>query len=723
MSDKTSDPLQGERPNLRNSLLADRLTSLTAGLSEADSAPIAQALEIPVRNDQSGPARPEGVDVALILKHLGVDPPTLTAAILSDSRLQNELDLKEIERTFGSTVANLVRNVRWLNTFNVYSPEVISNPDQAEILRRMLLAMVDDVRAVLIKLAFRVERLRNLSSESYEVGHYIARETLELYSRLANRLGIGQLKWELEDLAFRYLNPQIYRKIAASLTESRASREAYLKRVVDILKDRLQAEGIGAELSGRPKHIYSIWKKMQRKQVDFKDVYDLRAVRILVDQVSTCYSTLGFIHGLWQYIPGEFDDYIATPKTNGYQSLHTVVVGPEAAMVEIQIRTRAMDQFANLGVAAHWRYKEGGKHEHAVVKSIESLRKLLDNKDDGNHLLDDFKTDLYTGRIFVLTPTGELKELPKGATPLDFAYLIHTEIGHRCRGAKVNRKIVPLSYTLQSGDQVEILTSREAEPKRSWLDSSPGYLKTPGARSKVRQWFRKQDRERNLRDGKAILEKLCRQNGIKQIDQAGLVKHFRVSQFDELLAAIGRAEFSPEQLGEALIPPEEVDEMPAILSVRKSLTPAPGSDVNVHGVENLLTSFAQCCKPVAGDPIIGYISGAKGVAIHRRNCKNIDQLPERKQNRLIKVDWGDNPQARTVDVLVRAMDRSGLLRDVTQILANEQIHIRKATSRPNPKDHTVNIKVTLEVVDSEQLTRTLEKINRLPHILEAGRKG
>ncbi|MGH8476580.1 MAG: RelA/SpoT family protein [Methylococcales bacterium] len=656
------------------------------------------------------------------MKRLGVDPPTLTATLLSDSRLNHALAIPEIELRFGATVANLVRNVRWLNTFNVYAREVISNPDQAEILRRMLLAMVDDVRAVLIKLAFRVERLRNLASESHEVGHYIARETLELYSRLANRLGIGQLKWELEDLAFRYLDPQIYRKIARSLTENRASREASVARVVELLKERLKAEGIDAEICGRPKHIYSIWKKMQRKQVDFNDVYDLQAVRILVDEVSTCYNTLGIIHGMWQYLPREFDDYIATPKTNGYQSLHTIVVGPEGAMVEIQIRTYAMDQFARLGVAAHWRYKEGGKHDSAISKSIESLRKLLDNKDD-NYLLDDFKTDLYTGRIFIVTPNGELKELPKGATPLDFAYYIHTEIGHRCRGAKVNRKIVPLSYTLQSGQQVEILTAREAKPKRSWLDPYAGYLKTAGARSKVRQWFRRQDREGNLRDGKGILEKLCRQYAIKQVDQSGLVKHFRLSQFDELMIAVGRADISPDQLADALIPPEKTDRLLEIAPLRKSRAQAPNQDVSVHGIDNLLTSFSQCCNPVAGDSIIGYISGAKGVAIHRLDCKNIVQLPERKRDRLIPVDWGDNPQARSVDVLIRAIDRTSLLRDITQILSNEQVHIREASSRANGKDHTVTIKLTLDILDAEQLTRTLAKINQLANILESGRKG
>ncbi len=720
MSDKNIAPTQ-RNPSNDEAHDCAVITRLRDGLSESDFASVAMAMEIPVSNELSGPARPRGTKVALILKGLGVDAATLTAAILSDSKLQHSLALNEIETDFGPTVANLVKNVRWLNTFNVYSPDVISNPSQAEILRRMLLAMVDDVRAVLIKLAYRVERLRNLSTEDYDVRRYIARETLDIYARLANRLGIGHLKWQLEDLAFRYLDPQIYKRIATSLTENRAIRVAYVKQFVEVLKTRLRQEDIDAEIYGRPKHIYSIWKKMQIKQVDFKDVYDLRAVRVIVDKVSTCYSTLGVIHGLWQYVAQEFDDYIANPKTNGYQSLHTVVVGPTGAIVEIQIRTREMDQFAELGVAAHWRYKEGGPHDRAAVRSVESLRRLLDNRDDDHYLLDDFRSDLYTDRIFVLTPIGELKELPRGATPLDFAYSVHTEIGHRCRGAKVNQRIVPLTYTLQSGDQVEILTARDGGPSRSWLDSHLGYLKTSGARSKVRHWFRKQDHERNLRDGKVILEKQRQTNGVKVIDKPALVRYFRLSNYEELLIAIGRAEISPEQLNYAFCPPARAADVPHVFPARKSISPATFSEVNVYGVDNLLTSFGRCCKPVVGDPIIGFISGSKGLVIHRRNCKNVLQMRLNKRDRFIEADWGDNPQIQAVDVFIRAIDRTGLLKDITQILSNERINISRSSSRTNTKDHTVIVNLTLEVLDIEQLNRTLEKINQLPHIVECGR--
>lgn len=698
------------------------LSRLAKGLSETEIAILERALKIPLDDDAAASKRPCGTQVALILKGLGVDTATLIAAILSDTRLQDRLGLDEITRLFDPTTANLVKNVRWLNTFNVYSRDIISNPNQAEILRRMLLAMVDDVRAVLIKLAFRVERLRKLSAEDYDLRRYIAQETLELYARLANRLGIRQLKWELEDLAFRYLNPQIYKKIAASLAENRALRVSYLDQFVALLKARLHDEGIDAKVYGRPKHIYSIWKKMQRKQVDIQQVYDLRAVRVIVDKVSTCYATLGVIHGLWQNVPQEFDDYIANPKTNGYQSLHTVVLGPEGALVEIQIRTLGMDQFAEFGVAAHWQYKEGGGHNQAAAQSLDSLRRLLEDRDDDNDLLDNFKTDLYTDRIFVLTPTGEIKELPRGATPLDFAYSVHTEVGHRCRGAKVDHRIVPLSYTLQSGEQVEILTTRDGAPSRSWLDPRLGYLKTSNARGKVRHWFRKQDHERNLRDGKFILDKQRQASGIKEIDRNALVEQFRLSSFDELLIAIGRADISPEQVHDAITPQESRLDRLEDLAARKSRPRHGNSDVQVHGVDNLLTHFARCCKPVFGDPIIGFISAGRGLVVHRQHCKNLLHLRLSKQERLIPVEWGDQPKAQAVDVVIRAIDRTGLLKDITQILSNEQINILEASTRSNHKDHTVRIELTLELLDTAQLNRILERIDQLPHVVESGRK-
>lgn len=492
---------------------------------------------------------------------------------------------------------------------------MIAAPDQAENLRRMLLAMVDDVRAVLIRLAYRVERQRLLPKQDNAESLYLARETMEIYAPLANRLGVGHLKWELEDLAFRLLEPRTYKNLAKGLAENRLAREKYIQDFVLQLQQELDKQGINAKVYGRPKHIYSIWRKMQRKKLDLHDLYDLLAVRVLVDKIPTCYTVLGLVHSLWTYVPREFDDYIANPKENGYQSLHTVIVGPQGMKVEIQIRTTEMDNYAELGVAAHWRYKEGGKYSAAMEKSIASLRRLLEEREDGN-LLEDFRTELYADRIFVLTPQGDLKELMKGATPIDFAYAIHTEIGHRCRGAKVNGHIVPLNYQLQSGEQVEILTSRESRPNRSWLNPNLGYLNTPHARGKVRHWFRKQDHEKNIRDGKAILDRIRQQLGLQKIALQQLRDSFRLARDEDVLIAIGRAEITSDQVINALESGDwRESELTALKPVRRS-APRGGSDqITVQGVGNLLTSFAQCCKPVPGDAIIGYITIGKGIVI------------------------------------------------------------------------------------------------------------
>ncbi len=704
-------------PKADNKLLRE----LTHGFSKEDAEQIEKAFATPIENTKPI-IRPKGSDVALILHGLGVDATTLVAALLSDPRLRDQLDENTIEEHFGKTIASMVNNVNWLNTFNVYSPEFIFKPDQAETLRRMLLAMIDDVRAVLIKLAYRVQRLRILPHEDYEVRLTISQETLDIYSPLANRLGIGQLKWKLEDLAFRYLEPQLYKKISNSLTESRADREAYLVNFISELSSEFDKHGIQAKIQGRPKHIYSIRKKMQRKKVDFVEVYDLRAVRIIVDKVATCYTALGIAHGRWQYVPQEFDDYIANPKPNGYQSLHTVIVGPDSAMVEIQIRTRNMHHFAELGVAAHWRYKEGGKQDTATEKTIASIRRLLENKDDDNSLLDDFRTDLYTDRIFVLTPKGELKDMLKGSTPLDFAYAVHTEVGHRCRGAKINGRIVPLTYALQSGEQIEILTAKEGSPSHNWLEPHLGYLKTSHARSKVRHWFREQDHEKNARDGKTILEKERQRLNINEIDPDNLLNHFHLSKFDDLLIRIGRADITVNQLAEALDPREKHDSFFNIQASKKPKTQIHHDDITVQGVGNLMTNFAQCCKPLPGDLIIGYITVGKGIAIHRQDCTNILQITQDKENRLVDVTWGHIPQAYPVDISVRAFDRQDLLRDITQILSNEHVNIQEASTHSNIQDQTVNMTMTLEIKDTTQLSQIIAKIGQLRNVLEAKRR-
>lgn len=669
------------------------------------------------------PALPSGLDVALILQQLGADEESIIAAILGDPRLRTVFVYEQTQREFGTTVADLVKNINWLNTFKEWKEEGLEVPEQAERLRRMLLAMVDDVRAVLIKLAFRIQRLRLLHLDNEKTRLSIARETLEIYAPLANRLGVGQVKWELEDLAFRYLEPQTYKQIAKSLEETRSERETYVQTFVQRLRDALEKEGIEAQANGRPKHIYSIWKKMKRKRLKVDELYDLRAVRVIVDKVSTCYAVLGVVHSLWGHIPQEFDDYIAHPKENGYQSLHTAVIGPQGKTVEVQIRTAAMDEFAESGVAAHWRYKEGGKQDVALEQAIASLRNLLENKSDDVELLEDFHAGLFSDRVFVLTPQGDILDLPKGATPLDFAYHVHTEVGHRCQGAKVNGRIVPLSYTLNSGEQVQVLTAKQAGPRRDWMNPNTGFLKTASARGKVRYWFRQQDHEHNLADGRLLLDREAQRLGARNVDLHELADHFHLSRTEDLLIGIGRGDISPAQLASALRLPELPGKPKAKPQLPAPIKPGTGdsSEIRILGVGNLLTQLAQCCRPVAGDDIIGYITQGKGVSIHRQDCPNILSLPSEGLARLVEVDWGEESESYAVDIQVEAFDRQGLLRDITLVLANEHANVLAANTHTNKQDQTVHMKLTLEVSSTVHLAAVLNKILQLRNIVDARR--
>jgi len=715
---------QNETPSARQrEELIERLAiSPDAGQREQ----MVRAIDAVLAAESPEDHRPRGTDVAEVLRGLNVDQQTMTAAVLSDPRLRDRFDEKRMREEFGDTLAGLVKSVNWLNTFKeCRDDEGIQAPEQAERLRRMLLAMVDDVRAVLIKLAFRVQRLRGLAHESYETRRCIARETLEIYSPLANRLGVGQLKWEMEDLAFRYLEPQAYKQIAKSLEEKRTSRESYVREFMARLEDELDREGIEADISGRPKHIYSIWRKMQRKHLSVDELYDLRAVRIMVDKVSTCYAVLGMVHGLWPHIPKEFDDYIANPKENGYQSLHTAVIGPGGRTVEVQIRTREMHEFAELGVAAHWRYKEGGSQDQKMEKAIASLRHLLEERDSDAELLDDFRSDLFSDRVFVLTPQGEIMDLSRGATPLDFAYAVHTEVGHRCRGAKVNGRIVPLTYELNSGEQVEILTAKEGEPSRDWLNPNTGYLRTSGARAKVRQWFKQRDQDKNLVDGRHLFEREAQRLGIspKSVDLDQLAADLRLQRGDELLIALGRGDVTPAQLLGALrVPEPAADEITIARPERRPRKKREADQVHVRGVGNLLTQFATCCKPVPGDSIIGFITRGKGVSIHRRDCPNILSLPAEKRPRLVEVDWGEEAEAYPVDVHIRAFDRQGLLRDVTSIFANEKVNVLAANTRTDKNDQSVLMDLTVEITDTGQLGLVMDKIAQLPNVMDVYRK-
>ncbi|MFA7097685.1 MAG: GTP diphosphokinase [Gammaproteobacteria bacterium] len=669
--------------------------------------------------------------VAEILADLRMDYETLAAAILHDVAEDTEITLQDLEKEFSPAIAKLVDGVtklRVLREFQGPGDKSRKEKAQAESLRKMLLAMAEDVRVVLIKLADRLHNMRTLMYLDEERRRRIAQETLDIFAPLANRLGIWQIKWELEDLAFRYLEPATYRQIATWLDERRVDRERYIAQVVKKLKCELDKAGIEAEVTGRPKHIYSIWRKMKRKRLDFHQVFDVRAVRVLVKDVADCYAALGIVHTLWHHVPGEFDDYIATPKENLYRSLHTAVIGPQGKTVEVQIRTHEMHQHAEFGVAAHWRYKEGARYDAGFEQKIAWMRQLLEWKEeesDARDFIDRFKAEVFEDRVYVLTPRGQVVDLPQGATPLDFAYYIHTDVGHRCRGAKVNGSIVPLTYELKSGEQVEILTARNGGPSRDWLNPHLGYLKTSRARSKARQWFKLQDYEKNISAGRAALDRELRRLGITELSLEKLAQWFHYQKLDDFLAAVGHGAVLPAQIAaaaHALVTPAVPLEKPAP-STKPAREGAGPGEVHIQGVGNLFCHMAQCCKPVPEDAIIGYITRGRGVTIHRRGCPNVLRLDGENRARLIEVSWSSKTEnAYPVDVQVEAFDRPGLLRDITSILANEKINVLALTTSTDKDALTARIDLSIEITDIGQLSRVLDRIAQLPNVREARRK-
>ncbi len=591
---------------------------------------IRQAIALVDSCEDVEPTRPHGLDVALNLLALNVDIQTLLAAILSDSRLPDY----PIEAEFGCVVASLVDNVKQLNALKIYSRNIATQTVQIEILRRMLLATTEDIRALLIKLAYRLARLKKLAQEEADIRYFIAQETLDVYSPIANRLGIGQLKWALEDYAFRYLQPTDYLSIAKSLENKRIHREDCIAGFIQQLQHSLKEIGINAEIKGRPKHIYSIWQKMQRKNLAIEELYDLLAVRVIVQHQAQCYEVLGQVHQHWTSIPKEFDDYIANPKNNGYQSLHTVILDANNNRIEVQIRTRGMHEFAELGVAAHWRYKEGSKQDLATEKSIASLRQLLEEK-DGNSLLASFHTELFADRVYVLTPKGQLIDLVKGATPLDFAYAIHTDVGHRCRGAKVNGGIVTLTYVLQTGDQVEILTANTIAPNPNWIVPKLGYLKTPRAINKVKAWLNLQGAHKHSQLGQQILEKAVQRIRPKEGYLTRLLQYFKMSDASKLWIALGRNGINNIQLNHAL---QEIEGKNKKTKVRKVSSKNKSTlEITVAGSDNILTHFAQCCDPHEDDELIGFITHSNGIAIHKTDCQNVNHLSEEQKKQLVAV--------------------------------------------------------------------------------------
>ena len=666
--------------------------------------------------------------VAQILAELGMDGPTIAAGLLHDTVEDSAISVEDLRQDFGDEVAKLVNGVTKLEEIGKLSHlgRRELEDKEAENLRKMFLAMVDDVRVVLIKLADRLHNMRTLGALPPERQRRFARETLEIFAPLANRLGIWRIKWELEDLGFRYLAPSKYKEIAALIDERRADRERYIARIVEILQRKLREEGIKAEVTGRPKHIYSIYKKMERKGLPFEKIYDVRGVRIIVDTVKDCYAALGIVHSLWRPIPGEFDDFIATPKDNMYQSLHTSVVTDDGKTLEVQIRTQDMHRTAELGIAAHWRYKEGTKYDPVFEAKIAWLRSLMEWRQevtDAQEFVNALKSDVFQDRVYTFTPKGDIVDLPVGSTPIDFAYHIHTEIGHRCRGAKVNDRIVPLNYQLKNGDRVEILTSKRGGPSRDWLNPHLGYVKTSRARQKIRQWFKRLDRAQNIAQGREIVERELRQLSVEGWGCERVAKLFKFDDVDDFLAKVGYGDINAQQIAIKVLEAEREEREKEEEREEAELAPPvlSAEGVSVKGVGNLLTRLARCCNPLPGDEIIGYITRGRGVTIHRKDCPNALYLMEKDKDRIIEVAWGPAPRTYPVMIRVRSYDRIGLMRDINAIVAEENINISGGSITTHRKDHTATIIFTLDIVSAAQLSRVLAKIEQLPNVFEVKR--
>ncbi len=672
-----------------------------------------------------------GLEIAQILAELHVGCDGLIAGLLYRAVREERLSLERVEEEAGEVVAQLIVGVLRMAAISELQnftemPVLGQAHGQKDNVRKMLVSLVDDVRVALIKLAERTCAIRAVKDDA-ERRQPIAQEVFDVYAPLAHRLGIGHLKWELEDLSFRYTHPDAYRKIAKLLDGKRLERDRFINRVREQLSQVLTQAGVEFEISGRAKHIYSIWRKMQRKGIGFSQVYDIRAVRILVPELKDCYATLGLVHGLWRNVPNEFDDYIASPKENGYRSLHTAVIGPEGKVLEIQIRTRQMHEEAELGVCAHWRYK-GSDSESRLASSYEEkiawLRQVLDwheETGDASTVAEQLRSDVAQDRVYVFTPNGDVVNLVHGATPLDFAYHVHTEVGHRCRGAKVNGSIVPLTYRLNTGEQVEILTSKTGVPRRDWLQPEAGYLRTSRARAKVHHWFKAQAREDNIDAGRHLLDRDFKRMALTSLDYKRIAAKVQMATVEDMYAAVGAGDLSSSQVVNAA---QSLTEKPVEPSLE--LAAAKGrrgsSPVKVQGVGNLLTHMAGCCRPLPGDDIGGFITQSRGVSIHRSDCSRLIALQESSPQRIIEVAWGESSRDHyEVDVAIEAFDRQGLLRDITELFARARINVLSINTLTNKTQHTATMRLRVEVPDLGALSRLLERINRLSNVVSASR--
>ena len=683
---------------------------------------------------------PSWTEAAGVLAALNLDALGIAAGLAGLLVERGAVGLDAVRAHLGAEAAALVEGLLRFDELRSFSAEDpapagrntgAERAKQVERLRRLLLAVVDDVRILIVQLALTLHRLRTARERPRAERERLAREGLEIYAPLASRLGIWQYKWEIEDLAFRESDPVTYKAIAGQLNERRVDRERYVEEAVRRVRARLRGEGIDAEVAGRAKHIHSIWRKMQRKslgieQAGIEKLFDLRALRVLVDTEAECYTALGAVHGLWTHIPREFDDYVTHPKPNGYRSLHTAVVGPGGRTLEVQIRTREMHAQAELGIAAHWRYKEGARRpEPGPDTRIAWLRQLLETGEDAGGTGSPLATlgqEIESERVYAFTPRGDVVDLPAGSTPLDFAYQIHTEVGHRCRGAKVGGRIVPLTYTVRTGDRIEVLTTRHPRPSRDWLNPNLGYLGSARSRAKVRHWFKHQDRERNVADGQEIWDRELKRLGVGDPPREALAERFHAARFEDFLAALGRGDVSVPQLAGALQPylPAPPPPAPKLAKRRRRRT----GDVRISGVGDLLTQMAQCCKPLPNDPITGYITRGRGVSIHRADCRNVLGLAGTERARLIDVAWSAGAEETwPVEIAVEAYDRKGLLRDATTVVSNEGVNIVAMDSQTDPGTHVVGMRITLEVRDVEQLSRVLGRLAQLPNVFDCRRLG
>lgn len=655
-------------------------------------------------------------EVALILSSVRVGSETLIATLLSDANVESIYSIEYITKHFGQETAGLVEGVRKLNRFKEFS---VSRSDvQNERLRQMLLAMTADIRMMIVKLAYRVAEMRLLKFADLATQKQIAEETDLIFAPLANRLGMAQLKWELEDLSFRFLQPEEYKKIALQLDSKRNEREAYIDRFLETVKVLLSKENITAKITGRPKHIFSIWNKMKRKALPINELYDLRAVRIYVDTVKDCYEALGLIHSRWNYVKDEFDDYIASPKDNGYQSIHTVILGPEGKTIEIQIRTHQMHHDSEYGVAAHWRYKEDGQGvDENLERSISNIRQLLENSDDPE-VFKEIRVELQSQHIYVMTPNKDIITLRLGATPLDFAYNIHTELGHGCRGVKINGRIQPLTTQLKTGDEIEVLTGKSGGPSRNWLNPNLGYLNSSSSRSKVKNWFNRLDKAQNVETGEALFAREVKRLGASGVKPVDIADRFKMSSVTELYESIGKGKINERQIANAVQEKLKPIQKTHPLKARREEPVPEGRQAYVVGGAQITTHLAPCCQPQMGDDIVGYVTRGRGVTIHRSDCSNILNLTHDELQRIIEVSWNTNEEREhfPAELLVTGFDRKGLLRDVMNVLTELDINLAASETSTDSDHKTVTMKLALEIDTTLHLGDVLDSIERIKNV-------